>query len=138
MGITIKSHFREHLRNDKIRRSRARSISIKRPDHESGLSLFSYFLFPRPCRLVVRRRSHLASQLLVSNVPSDDLFHGGSEALTVVHVFPVVVAESLLVKITEQVEGLDADVGSVQAALLETPKVLHRVGMHVAVQGLYR
>lgn len=45
----------------------------------------------------------------------------------------VVKPERLLVQIPKQVEGFDANIGSVQAALQETPVVLHCVGMHVAV-----
>ena len=39
----------------------------------------------------------------------------------------------LFVNVAEQVEWLDADVGSVQATLQETPEVFHSVGVNVSV-----
>ena len=50
----------------------------------------------------------------------------------IVHVFPVVVAETLLIQIPEQVEGLHGNVGSVQAALEQRPEILQAVGVDIA------
>src|ERR1700722_9498048 len=49
---------------------------------------------------------------------------------------PIVVAESLFVKIPEQMEWLYVDIGPVKATLQEAPEVLHCVGMDVAVHVL--
>ena len=56
------------------------------------------------------------------------------EAVEIVHVFPVVVAERLFVDVAEQVEGLDADIGSVQSALQQAPEVFQPVGVDIPVQ----
>ena len=51
--------------------------------------------------------------------------------------FAPVVAKCLFVEVSEQVEGLHADVGAVQLAFNEAPKVFHRVGVDVAVYVLH-
>src|SRR5437764_299558 len=55
--------------------------------------------------------SGLADQLVIGEALADDLPHEEAEAIPIVHRFAVVEAESLLVNIAEQVEGLNADVG---------------------------
>src|SRR5437899_1570711 len=52
--------------------------------------------------------------------------------LAVVHALAVIKPESQLIKITEQVEGFDANVGSIQAALQQAPEVLKTVGVDFA------
>ena len=75
----------------------------------------------------------VAGEFLIREpLPGDPPEHGG-ESLGIVHVYPIVVAERLLIDVFAQVERLDANVGSVQSALEETPEVLHRVGVDVAV-----
>jgi len=89
------------------------------------------FRFPRPCRrLECRRRAVLTSQVIVGQSLAGDLRYYRVESL--VHVLPVVVAKSLFVDIAEQVKRLDADIGSVQAALQETPEVLDCVCVYIA------
>jgi hypothetical protein len=92
--------------------------------------------FPRPCRrrLEWRRRAlALAGQSLVGKALTYDLGYRQLEATTVVHSFPIVVAESLLVDIAEQVERLHADVGAVQAAFEQAPEILDCIGVDIAV-----
>lgn len=74
-----------------------------------------------------------ASQLLVSNSASHDLFHDSGEALRISG-FAIVIAESLFVKVPEQMERLNTDVGSVQTTLQETPEVLHCVRVNGPVR----
>jgi hypothetical protein len=47
-------------------------------------------------------------------------------------------AHGFLVDVAEEVEGLDADVGSVDSALQEAPKVLQSIRVDLAVNVLYR
>ena len=77
----------------------------------------------------------LAGKFLVSNPASNNLFHDASKAFRIRKV-PGVVAESLFVNVTEEMERLDADVGSMQATLQEAPEVLHRVGVDVSIDVL--
>src|SRR5262249_12492684 len=44
---------------------------------------------------------------------------------------PLIVPEGLLVEIAEQMERLDADIGSLNASLEQAPKILNTVGVHV-------
>lgn len=90
--------------------------------------------FPRPCRLTVRRRTQArAGQFRVGKALAGDLRNGKTESLRIVHVLPIVVAESLFVDVAEEMIGFHADVGSVQSALQQAPKVLHRVCVNIAV-----
>ena len=50
---------------------------------------------------------------------------------------PMVVAECLLINISEQVEGLGANVGASETALQQGPEVLHPVGVDVATDVLF-
>jgi hypothetical protein len=49
----------------------------------------------------------------------------------------VVVAKCLFIDIPEQVEGADTNVGAMQTTLQETPEVLNRVGVDIAVHILH-
>src|ERR1019366_7543733 len=97
-------------------------------------------LLPRPCRFREEDASSIlqifAGKFLVGDPASDNLFHDGSKPFRVREV-PSVVAESLFVNVTEQVERFDTDIGSMQAALDETPEVLHGVGVDVSIDVLY-
>lgn len=71
--------------------------------------------FPRPCRLINRfrfRRQLFAGEFLPCEPFAHNLTNGQIEAVTIVHVFAVVVAESLFVKIAEQVERPHDDVSA--------------------------
>jgi len=100
------------------------------------------FRFPRPWRSPSRldscrlRRSSLSSKFLPGQPLSCDLPDGKIEALSIVQlvafgVLPIVVAESLLVQVPEQVEWFNADVCAVQPALQKRPEILHTVGVNV-------
>ena len=74
--------------------------------------------FPRfPRKGLEGRFSHLASHLRIGQTLSHYLRECQLEAICIVHVLPVVVAEGLLVKVAEQMKRLDAHVGSRDAAL---------------------
>src|SRR5471030_723495 len=77
----------------------------------------------------------LASQFLVCDTASDNLFHDSGKSLRV-RKLPSVVAECLFVNVAKQVKRLNADVGPMQATFQETPEVLHRVGVNVAIHVL--
>jgi|HubBroStandDraft_1064217.scaffolds.fasta_scaffold22605_3 hypothetical protein len=78
---------------------------------------------------------HLASQLLVGDTASHDLFHDSAEPLRI-RQRTKVIPERLFVQVPKQVERLYADIGSMQSALQQTPEVLHRVRVDVAVHVL--
>lgn len=51
-------------------------------------------------------------------------------------IFPIaaiVEAERLFVNVTEQVERLHADISSIESALEQAPKILHAVGVNLAL-----
>src|SRR5258708_4351309 len=92
------------------------------------------FLGPRVGILVDRRfLSHLAGDLGPSQTLADDLTNCQGKTVTVIHILPIVLPERLLIDITEQVKRLDADVGSMQAALEQTPEILHRVRVDIPI-----
>ena len=93
------------------------------------------FRFPRPCRLVCLRSSlfGFAGQLGIGEALADNLPNGEVEAIPVIHVLPIVVAESLFVEVAKQVERLDRNVGPADSAFKKTPEVLQSVGVNVAV-----
>jgi hypothetical protein len=71
-----------------------------------------------------------------SQTASSHLTAHDSEALPIRELASVV-AEALLVKITEQVIGFHADVRALKLSLHQAPEVLHRVRMNIAVCVLY-
>lgn len=108
-----------------------------------GQTAFRFPLGKRPTNLVDRRFfSHLAGKFGIGETLTCDLRNRKSEPLAVgqyvaVVVLPVVVAESLFIKIPEQVERFHADVRAIEPALQEAPKVFNRVRVYVAVHVLY-
>jgi hypothetical protein len=91
------------------------------------------FRFPRPCRrrLELGRKAILSSQGFVSQSFADNLRDCQLEATTVVHSLSVIVAESLLIDVAEQVVWLDTYISAMQPALQETPEVLDSIGVNV-------
>src|ERR1035441_9760462 len=80
---------------------------------------------------------YLASQLLVGNTATNDLFHNSTKPFRV-RQGAVVIPETLFVKIPEQMEWLNTDVGPVESALQQTPEVLHRICVDVSIHILHR
>src|SRR5207302_6181258 len=91
---------------------------------------------PRPSLENFNRFPLLPDQRLVGESLSYNLTHDGHEAIPVIHVGSVVIAKRLFVNVAEQVEGLDADVSSLQAALQETPEILKPVGVNLTIHVL--
>src|ERR1700685_399433 len=96
--------------------------------------------FPRPCRLASFSESFLGGrfcllpgQLLISQSPTDNLFHCRDEPLAVVRVSPVVIAEYLFIHVAEQMKRFYAHVGAAQAALEQAPEVLQPVQVELTV-----
>src|ERR1039457_2916972 len=79
----------------------------------------------------------LAGKLLVGDPASNNLLHHSYEALRICGL-TVVISKRLFIDIAEQVERFHADISAMQPAFQETPEVLHRVGMDVAVYILHR
>src|ERR1035437_3256756 len=72
----------------------------------------------RPTALVDRRYfSSLTGEFGIGEALAGNLRNRQTKPFRVVHVLPGVVAERLLIDVAEQVEGFDADVGSMQTAL---------------------
>jgi hypothetical protein len=67
-----------------------------------------------------------ACELAPRQALPDDLANHDIEAVAISHL-AVVIAKRLFVKIAEQMEGLDADVRAIQAALYERPEILKPV-----------
>jgi len=76
--------------------------------------------------------ANLAPHFVIRQPPSGDIAQGSLETVAVVAV-AMIVAERLFIDVTEQVERLDADICSVNAALQKTPEVLQAVGVNVAL-----
>jgi hypothetical protein len=80
---------------------------------------------------------HLAGKLGIRKALARDLGNCQSEPLGIVHILAGVIAERLFVDVAKQVVCFHTDVSPVQAALQETPKILHRVRVDVSVHVLY-
>ena len=91
----------------------------------------AFRLGPRLSVLVFARFSHLAGDLGKSQALSNNSGCEFAETITVVHILPMIEAESLLVNVAEQVKRLDADIGTAQPALQQTPEVLQAVSVHI-------
>src|SRR5665213_176481 len=104
---------------------------------------------PRPCRSASVLEGFragffrlLPDQLGVGQPLAHDLLYQLIESIRIlpnfsVRILAVVVAKSLFIQITEQVVRFDAHVGTIQAALQETPEVLHTVRVDVAANVLF-
>src|SRR6266852_1303963 len=96
--------------------------------------------FPAPddsVSLRYNRRFRLAGQLLVGQASSRRGRQNFREAASVaIPMLALIVAERLLVEVTEQMERLDADVCAFQAALEQRPEILDPVRMDVALDVL--
>jgi hypothetical protein len=70
--------------------------------------------FPRPSRFLEGFFCSrlLPGQFIVGEALAYDLAHGNDEAISVVHVLPVVVAKCLLVDVAKQVERLHGNIGT--------------------------
>src|SRR5579875_1345158 len=92
-------------------------------------------LSPRPCLYSTKRcagRFRFASQFFVGQALSGGLGERALEAFAIAGL-AIVVTESLFVQITEEMEGFDADIRSLQAALQERPEILDSVRMNLLV-----
>jgi hypothetical protein len=63
--------------------------------------------------------------------------HGRFKPRLVVHILAVVVAKRLLIEVTEEMERLNTHIGSIDAALEQTPEVLKAIGMNPPVDVLH-
>src|SRR5437879_911202 len=65
---------------------------------------------------------------------TENVIHNFPKAQAIIHwLFAIVIAECLLIQITEQVERLYCNVGAFQSALEQTPEVLKSIGVHAAI-----
>src|ERR1039457_3958725 len=87
--------------------------------------------------LTFMRHFHFPCELLVSETATNNLAHRVDKAITICHV-PVVVVVDFLVKVAEQVERLDRNVGTFQRTLEQAPEILQSVGVNTAVHVLKR
>ncbi len=87
--------------------------------------------FLRPGRRLPSRRSRRGRQARVGQALAEDRAQRLHESAAV-GAAPLVEAVCLLVKIAEQVKGLDRDVGALDRALQERPEVLHAVRVDLA------
>lgn len=95
------------------------------------------FRFPRPCRFVARRFV-FARELAVGKPLSEYLAHSESKATSIIKVFAIVIPESLLIKITIEMERLYAHIGSGDAALQQRPEILKSICVNATIHVLHR
>src|SRR5438552_742284 len=69
----------------------------------------------------------LASEFIVRQTATRNLRHDLLKAASVVKVFAVVISEYLLIKIAVKMERLDRNIGSMQPALQQAPKVFKSI-----------
>lgn len=112
--------------------SRSQSSRSEAKKKTESRQAFRLGLGPRFKVLVAARFSHLACEFGKSQPLAQDARAERVEAVAVVHILPVVVAESLFVNVAEQVEGFDANIGAAQSALEQAPEVLQPIGMDLA------
>jgi hypothetical protein len=82
--------------------------------------------------LTVSREHGLAGQFREGETTTKDCFQHFAEASNV-RSLPLIVPERLLVQIAEEMERLNADVGSLDASLKQRPKVLNPVSVNVSL-----
>src|ERR1039458_4360790 len=80
---------------------------------------------------------NLASEFRIGKTLANDLANADIKSLCIGHV-AIVESERLLIDVAEQVERFHADVGPVQAALQETPEILHAIGVDISIHVLNR
>ena len=106
------------------------------PAAASPLSLAS-LVFPRlplPCLGLARRRRS-GGQLAVSQTLAGHFTRKPLKSVAITGLTSVE-AECLLVKVTEQVERLNTDVGSLERSLEQAPEILDAVGVHLTLNVL--
>lgn len=86
---------------------------------------------PSRCNLGKPRTRSLAGQLSIGKPFAENAFNSANEPGGVAGL-PVVIAIGLLIKVSEQVERLNADVSSLDGPLQETPEVLNPIGVNLA------
>jgi hypothetical protein len=102
------------------------------PETKSGQAAFR---FPRPSRFLEDFMffSLLPDQFLVGQTLAYDLSAYQTEPVRIRHLFPVVIAKRLFVKISKQVERLDRNIRSLETALQQTPEILTSVRVNLPV-----
>lgn len=86
---------------------------------------------------MVERVNVLASELAVRKTFSEDLAHCQFETLTVIKVFAIVETKHLLVKVPIEMERLNRNIGAMQLAFYEAPKVLKAISVNAAIDVLH-
>ncbi len=79
------------------------------------------------------RRTHLASHFGIGEALSDYVRGNVLESKSIVSQFPQVEAEHLLIQVPEEVKGLHAHVGSLDAAFEKAPEVFESIGVNLPV-----
>jgi hypothetical protein len=82
--------------------------------------------------------THFASDFGISESLSDDVRGNVLETKSIVSQFPKIVPEHLFVQIPEQMEGLHANIGALELALEQAPKVFESVGVHLSINIPFR
>jgi hypothetical protein len=102
------------------------------------LIIFSASLAADGSCLEVLHILSLPGQLLIGQASASDRRKNFREATTVAIVMlALVISERLLIEIAEQMERLDADVGSFQAALQQRPEILDAIRVNIAANVLF-
>ena len=80
-----------------------------------------------------RRLLEVLSRKVIPGQPfPNNVAHRNIKSLTIVKALAVAVTPCLLIQVPEQVEWLDRNVSILQAALQQTPRIFHPIGMDFA------
>jgi len=96
------------------------------------------FRHPLPCRGLEShwRTGIFAGQFFVGEPPSKCRARSFDEATAIV-VLSFIVSESLFIKVAEEMEGLDAYVGSFDSPLEQRPEILNSICVYAAAYVLF-
>lgn len=118
----------------KLFRSDFQQTPRQRPESRRGINVFSlgvvFGFSVRPCRWVIAYKFFVRQP-----APGNGGYHLSEP--TAVVVGTLIEPECLLIGVSVQMNRVNADVGSLESALQERPKVLDSVDVNVAVHELY-
>lgn len=114
---------------------RTKRIEPKQTGAEAQAETQETFRFGPRFKVLVEIRffTHLAGDFSKGQALANDPRSEFAEAVTVVHIVPVIEAECLLVDIAEQMERLDRNVSTAHGAFEQAPEVLQAVCVAVPV-----
>src|SRR5947209_3130961 len=138
----VRASHADRLSNSQVQTQKAENQTCYFPQNQTlRQGLERLCRFPRPCRRVVWRIT-LAREFAVRQPLSENLTHRFRESRRVFDLVPIfilsrVIAECLLIYVSEQVERLHANVRTRQFTLEQAPEVFHTLHMNRTVNVLF-